>query len=118
MSAIEVKALFKGGIFTKEIEPLVQKQITHEVIEKLEERMTRKGTQGSGGRGLGVQRNVVTAERKGFAVLEVKSTVGGKEHWPRTTGSKWQGKNIGIIRSMSPRLVNAAARRIVEELGQ
>lgn len=90
---------------------IVQKQIQHEVIGAIGDRLTRKGVRGSGGTGLGVRRNTVSkAER--FAELTLRSTL----NFPRTKGTAFKRKNIAIVKAMSPRAANKAARRIEEEL--
>lgn len=110
---IKVKATIKGTLVDEfKTDRIIRKQIQHEVIGAIEQRMTRHGSRGSGGKGLGVQRNRVTADAK-FAELTVESTL----VTPRVKGVAWKRKNISLIKAMAPRVANAAARRIEAELG-
>jgi len=109
---IDVKVTLRGGLFGKDIPRIVQKQLVREVIVKVDERMGRKGPQGSGGSGIGVKRNTVSRQPDGLQ-LTVSSTL----NRPRVKGTAWQRKNIGIIKAMAPRVVRKAAERIAEEMG-
>lgn len=109
---IDVKVKLRGKIANEVLtNRIVQKQIQHEIIGALAERLTRKGPQGSGGKGLGVKRNIITKNEK-FRELEIRSTA----KVPRTTGRAWHAKNIAIVKSITPRVANKTARRIEEEL--
>lgn len=116
--AIDITVKVNGGIFSKNIPESVRNSLREEVLLKVNQRMTRQGARGSGGKGLGVQRNTVGSFVDISALtMTVESTHGGKEHWPRVKGTAWQRKNIGIIRAMAPRVLRKAADRIVAEMG-
>ena len=102
---IMVSVRLRGPLFTKRITPLVEAAILSEALEKIGERMER------GGKGLGAKRNVVTLRRNALT-LEAASTL----RRPRTKGTAWTRKNVGIVRAMAPRVLNAVARRVVAEL--
>lgn len=106
MIDVNISATVRGGLFSKNIERLVQKQIDHEILTKIDQRVQR------GGKGLGARRNTITGERQGFYALTMTST----RVFPRTKGTSWQRKNIAIIKSMAPRVARATAKRIAEEL--
>jgi hypothetical protein len=110
MSAIDVKVTLKGPLFSRDLVNRNRKALHQEVIRKVSERMSRKGPQGSGGRGIGARRNVVTQRQKAELELLVEST----RIWPRTKGTAWTRKNIGIVKSMAPRVLRKAASRIAE----
>lgn len=101
----------RGPLVTKRVDKIVQDAIVQESLNKVRERLTRYGPKGSGGKGLGVQRNVVTTDTEGLT-LEETSTL----RWPRTKGTKKAQKDVGIVRSMLPRVLNKVAERIVNEL--
>lgn len=105
MSAIDVSVTLKGPLFTKKIDDVVKRQLVAEVLTKVEERTRRQG------KGLGARRNTISHERDGLE-LNVEST----RNWPRTKGTSWQKKNIGIVKAMAPRVMRKAAQRITEEL--
>ena len=104
-TAIDVHVSLRGGMFTKDIPSVVVKQLRHEVSQKVEERTAR------GGRGMGAMRNEVSHRRDRLDV-EAVSTL----HRPRLTGKAWQRKNIGIVKSMGPRVLRKAAERIAQEM--
>ncbi len=112
---MDLKVTVRGPLFEKNISGTLKTAGVEEAIGKINDRLMRKGSQGSGGRGLGVRRNVVTARRDEL-VLRVSSTKGGKEHWPRMKGTTWQRKNIAITRAMAPRVLRAWAKRVAAEL--
>lgn len=103
---IGMSVKLSGGLFTKDFERIARKQIDHELLTKFEERVKR------GGRGVGAKRNKVTGDRGSFYELVMTSTLKP----PRTKGTSWQRKNLGIIRAMTPRVVRKTAQRISEEL--
>jgi len=104
---INVSVAYKGGLFGKNIPRAVEEQIVEQVLSKIEERTRR------GGRGVGVRRNTIRHDHRGALELLVSST----RIWPRTRGTAWQRKNIGIIKAMAPRVARKAAERIAAELG-
>jgi len=117
-SAFDITVKVNGGLFQKNIPETVRRAMVGEAIEKIDQRLMRKGARGSGGKGLGVQRNIVSHEmRPAQMQTTISTTVGGKEHWPRTKGTSWQRKNIAITKAMAPRVLRKAANRIVEEMG-
>lgn len=101
----------KGPLFSKKIKGVVEAAIIEESIDKIRERLTRKGAQGSGGKGIGVRRNTVTSRKQGMEA-EIESTL----IKPRTKGTAYVRKNMGIAKAMTPRVVRAVAKRVVEEL--
>lgn len=112
--AIDLKVTLRGGLFSKDVERIAQKQIEHEVVRHVEERLQR------GGKGLGEQRNEPPIiERRGFGELEVRYPRDGRGKFrpPRRTGGSKQRKQIGQVRAMAPRVARKAAERIAEELG-
>lgn len=115
---IMVTVKVNGGLFEKNIPETVRDALREEVLLKINQRMTRGGVRGSGGKGLGVQRNTVGSYVDVSALtLTVESTRGGKEHWPRMTGSTWQRKNIAITKALAGNVLRKAANRIVAEMG-
>lgn len=104
---IGITVTLRGGLFSKNIPRVVEEAIVGEILTKVEERTRR------GGRGLGAQRNVIGHERLQPLSLITTSTL----NWPRTRGTAWQRKNIGIVRAMAPRVGRRAAERIAEEMG-
>ncbi len=109
---IEIKVTVRGPLFDKKIEGVVKDAIIEETIGKIGDRLMRKGEQGSGGRGLGVKRNVVTSRRD-----EMTLRVFTSRKFPRTKGTAWQRKNVAIAKAMAPFVLRKTARRIVSELG-
>lgn len=103
----DVEVTVRGPMFRKNIDEMVKKALVAEVIDKVEQRMRRQG------KGLGAQRNQVTQQMRGELELLVEST----RIWPRTKGTRWTRKNIGIVKAMAPRVMQKAATRIVEDLG-
>jgi hypothetical protein len=110
MSTLDVTVTLKGPLFSSNLINRNRRALQEEVIRKVGERMNRRGQRGSGGKGLGVERNVVTQEQRSELELLVEST----RRWPRTKGTSWQRKNIGIVKSMAPRVLRKAALRIAE----
>lgn len=106
-----IDVTIKGPFFNKKISKVVQDAIVQEAVEKIGDRLTRKGTQGSGGKGLGVRRNTVTRKRGGLGE-QVASTL----RRPRTKGTSYIRKNMGIAKAMAPRVLRKTAQRIVGEL--
>lgn len=104
-AAIDVTVTLKGGLFKKDVTRIVEKQIVHEILGKVEERTRRQG------KGLGAQRNRVGHQRHGMEL-----TIDTTKIWPRTKGTSHQRKNVRIIKSMAPRVANKAALRIAEEM--
>lgn len=108
---INATVTLKGPLFEKKIDDVVKKAIIEETLQKVNERMGRKGPQGSGGKGLGVKRNIVDRKLTGLE-LKVDTT----KIRPRTKGTSWQRKNVSIIKAMVPRVVRKTAQRIASEL--
>ncbi len=106
-----------GPMFSKRIDATVQEAIITEGIDRVAERLMRKGPKGSGGRGLGVRRNTIHEVRAYALRLDTISTAGGREHWPRAKGTTWVAKNVAIVRSMLPRVLRKIGRRVAKELG-
>ena len=102
---IDVKVTYKGGLFSADLTKVVEAEIHAEILDKVEERTARQGKR------IGAQRNTITHKRNGLE-LGIASTL----RHPRNTGRTWQGKNIGIIKSMAPRVGNKAGQRIAERL--
>ena len=107
---IEIDVKLNGKLFQGKVRPDVEAAIAEEALAKIGERLTRRGTQGSGGRGLGVKRNIVTKEEH-----ELELQIGSTRNFPRTTGVKWAVKNVGIVKSMAPRVIRKTAARIAVE---
>lgn len=101
----------KGPLFTKKIDDVVKKAIVEETLQKVDQRLGRKGAQGSGGKGLGVKRNIVDRKLTGLEL-----TVDTTKIRPRTKGTSWQKKNVAIAKAMIPRVVRKTALRIASEL--
>jgi hypothetical protein len=102
---MDVNVTLKGPFFEKDVPRIVEKQILHEILGKVEERTERQG------RGLGAQKN-----RIDHTYRRLELTVDTTRIYPRTKGTSWQKKNIGIIKSMAPRVARKAAERIAAEL--
>lgn len=109
---MNIKVTVKGPLFNKKISDVVENAIIEEALNKIEDRLSRKGAQGSGGRGLGVQRNEITNAR---TRLELR--VFSSRKFPRTKGTAWQRKNVAIVRAMAPRVLRSVAKRTASELG-
>lgn len=113
---LDISVKVNGGIFEKNIPAVVRTVMYEEALLKINERLLRKGRFGSGGKGIGVQRNTITDERRrgsGDMELLIRST----RIAPRVSGAAWQKKNIGIVKAMAPRVLRKSADRIVEEMG-
>ena len=104
---MDVNVTLRGGIFTKNIPREVQAAINGEIIRKVAERTQRQG------RGLGARRNTILQD----SISPLELHIGTTANFPRTRGTAWQRKNIGIIRAMAPRVGNRAAQRIADEMG-
>lgn len=111
---MDVKVTVRGPLFDKKIDKTVKAAIVEECLLKINARLTRAGARGSGGRGLGTQRNTVgTVVDINAITLTAESTL----IFPRTTGRAWAQKNMAIVRAMAPRVMRKTALRIVGELG-
>jgi hypothetical protein len=66
-----------------------------------------------GGKGLGAQRNELSA-----VVRPLGATVFTTLNYPRTKGTSWGRKNEAIVKAMAPRVIKKAARRIEERWGK
>ena len=108
---LSLDVTIKGPLVTKKVDKVVKDAIVAESLEKIRDRLTRKGAQGSGGKGLGVKRNIITNAFRGLE-LEVDST----RIYPRTRGTAWLRKNTAIVKAMAPRVLRKTAARIVDEL--
>ena len=122
-----VNVVVRGPLFSKRIDSVIKQAMIKECLEKIDARIER-GTRSQirkrgkwpSGRpmGLGAKRNIVTSEMAfglaatEAAALRVKSTTKS----PRSKGTSWVRKNIGITRAMAPRVLRAAAKRMVAEL--
>lgn len=106
-AAIEISVKVHGGLFSRNIPESVRRSMRQEAIEKIATRMER------GGKGLGSKRNTISHRADG----ELQERVSSTRIWPRTKGTSWQSKNIGIAKAMAPRVLRKAAERIVGELG-
>ena len=102
---LEVSVKLKGGLFTGGIPRRVERIIIDETLTKISTRLQRKG------KGIGEQRNTTTLNRDGLKV-SMASTLKS----PRTTGSSKRSKSIAITKSMAPRVMNATAKKIAEEM--
>ena len=109
--SLTLDVTIKGPLLTKKIDAVVKKAIVEETLQKISERLGRKGAQGSGGKGLGVKRNIVDRQ-----LSDIELTVDTTKIWPRTKGTSWNRKNVAIIKSMAPRVLRKTAARIVSEL--
>lgn len=105
--AIDINVKVTGGLFSKDIPKVVRAAVYEEAIDKIATRMER------GGKGIGAKRNRITRQQR----EELRETITSTRYWPRTKGTSWQRKNIGIAKAMAPRVLNAYARRVVRELG-
>jgi len=103
--AYNIDVTVRGPFFDKKIDQVVQDAIVAEALEKIGARTER------GGRGLGSKRNTISLSRSAL-VLEVAST----KRFPRTRGTSWQRKNVGIVRAMAGRVLRSVAKRITAEL--
>lgn len=72
-----------------------------EALSTVENRVLRQG------KGLGAQRNVLAVSQSPLA-----RTVTTSLNSPRTTGSSWTRKNIGIFRAMAPNVIRKAIAKI------
>lgn len=108
---LSIDVAIRGNLVSKKVDDVVKKAIVEETLQKINERLGRKGAEGSGGKGLGVKRNIVSRQLTG-TVLTADTT----KVWPRTRGTSWQRKNIAIIKAMAPRVLRKTADRIVSEL--
>lgn len=116
--SVDVSVAINGALFKRNIPAVVRKALIDEALLKVNERLIRKGRFGSGGKGRGVARNYVTDERRfGDAVGDLKVVMHSTLHWPRTSGSAYVKKNIGITKAMAPRVLRKSAERMVTELG-
>ena len=109
-TASPVKVTLRGPFFEKVITREIEQAILEETIRKIDERLQRPG------RTLGRIRNPIlpgTLTLGGGVSLVITST----RHYPRTRGTKWQAKNVAIVKAMAPRVMRALARRIVASLG-
>jgi hypothetical protein len=107
MSAIDVTVKLSGGLFGKDIPKVVEQALVGEVLAKVDERMSRPRQ----GKGLGARRNRVRTRPSGLEL-----TVTSTRIWPRTRGTAWTKKNVGVVKSMAPRVMRKAAERIAGEL--
>jgi len=114
--SIDVTVNLRGGLFGKNIPSTVRDALNQEALGKINERMRRKGDRGSGGRGKGVQRNVVS-QRFNPSDMELRIYTTSVYPRRRKAGS-FKRKNIAIIRSMAPRVMRKAAERIAAEMGR
>jgi hypothetical protein len=108
---LSIDVTIKGGLVSKKVDAVVKKAIVEETLQKISERLGRKGAQGSGGKGLGVKRNIVDRQLSDIS-LEVDTT----KIWPRTKGTSWNRENVAIVKAMAPRVLRKTAARIVDEL--
>ena len=111
---MDVSVTVRGPLFEKKINKSVKDAIIEECLLKLNARLMRSGTRGSGGKGLGVQRNIVGSF---VDTTAMQLTVESSLIFPRRTGRAWAQKNIAIVRAMAPRVMRKTAQRIVGELG-
>lgn len=112
--SLNIDVTVRGPLFEKKVDETVRRAIAEEGLDKIAERLTRKGAQGSGGKGVGVKRNAVTQQRRASELtVDTLST----RVFPRTRGTSWLKKNSGIARAMAPRVLRKVAQRIVGELG-
>lgn len=94
-----------GPLFKKKIDAVVKAAIIEEALEKIGQRMER------GGKGLGARRNIVSRRTAGLE-MEVDTT----KRRPRTKGTAWARKNMGIVRGMAPHVLRKTALRIIGDL--
>jgi len=111
MIALDVSVTLRGGLFEKNIDRVVEQALVGEVLTKVDERLMRKGTHGSGGQGIGVRRNIVTRRSRGLEL-----DYGSTRRNPRNTGKAWLAKNVRIVKAMAPRVIRKAALRMAAEL--
>jgi hypothetical protein len=103
---MEVTVKLNGGLFHRNVPRVLRAAMYEESLEKIALRMER------GGKGLGARRNTVKHKKVNDTELRVDST----RIYPRVIGSSWQRKNIGIAKSMAPRVLRKGAQRVVEAL--
>lgn len=114
MSApLDITVSVNGGIFKRDIRRTARQAVYEEALQKIDQRLMRRGIYGSGGKGRGVRRNIVEHARDDDLAIEVSSTL----RWPRTKGTTWTKKNVAIVKAMAPRVLRKAADRIVQEMG-
>lgn len=109
----------RGGLFNRNVPESVRRAVVEEAVDKVGARLVRKGSMGSGGRGLGVRRKhnqPIRQIRRDALVVETISPR-GRAHWPRLKGTTWLRKNARIAKAMGPRVLRKTAERIVAEMG-
>jgi hypothetical protein len=136
------KATLKGPLFTKNVPKVVMKAIYEsalesigkELIKKDETRKKKGGTWPSGNpKMMGAKANVMelkgnipklevvvsTTTAKGRSLLARLFSRGKarRSRNPRTKGTTWARKNMAAVRGMARGKLDAAAKRIVSELG-
>ncbi len=125
-SSMDIKVNVSGPLFTKDIVKTIEKAVIEEAIDVLDARIMLTGkkfsTSGQAkqskktgrqvrGQGLGVMRNTLSERRE-----TLKSHVSSTLIPPRTVGTSWIAYNMGIAKSLVPRVVRKTADRIVRDL--
>lgn len=109
---IEVTATVRGPLFTQRIDETTKRVMVEEVLDKVNERVTRVPRSPKAGR----KNNTIEArrqDREAEVALGITSTL----NWPRTKGAAWLRYNIGAIKKIAPNVIRKAGRRLAEELG-
>lgn len=124
---LDVTVTLRGPIFDDKFIKTIEDDLKNEAINKLTDRMMLTGKRFSvsgeakvskstgrrvKGQGLGVMRNALSDKRE-----HLSATVSSTKIAPRTVGVAWSGYNMAIARSMVPRVINKAAKRMVQDLG-
>jgi hypothetical protein len=103
-TAIGISVRIKSSQLLNDPSGVIDHFIKSEALEKFETRI-RQGKRRPPN--LGTRRNTITSTTEGLT-LTALSTL----RRPRYTGKSWARKNIAIIKSMAPRVMNALARRL------
>jgi hypothetical protein len=109
-ASIDVTVTVSGPLMKARLNDNLKRAVYEEAFAKFEERINRRpGPRARRGRGLGMLRNTVTSERSDLTLIETSTLI-----WPRTKGRAWTAKNIGIVKSMAPRVIRKVVARMLE----
>lgn len=111
-SSVDMSVTIKGPLFSERIDATVKRAMVEEVLDKVDERVTRVPKSPKRGRA----NNTVEAHRADQGTdqqLEIDSTL----NWPRTVGRSWLQYNTNAIKKLAPNVIRKAGRRIAQELG-
>ena len=109
---IEVTGTVKGPLFSQRIDETTKRVIVEEVLDNIDERVTRIPRSPN----LGRKNNTIESrrqDREPEVALGITSTL----NWPRTRGTAWLRYNVGAIKKLAPNVIRKAGKRLAEELG-